>query len=162
MSRAPDHATFISSLRREVSAFVEFIDLLRAEQTCLTRTEIEPLNELARQKAEKVEELGSLAKLRCAFLESHALEATAQGMQAWVHAQAGAEASEVSRLWGKLSQSAADAQHINRLNGTLINNRLSYNREALNALNGITRPMGVYGPDGSTAMRVAHRDFGAA
>lgn len=162
MSRAPDHATFVASLRREVSAYAEFLDLLQREQACLVRSEIDALTGISRQKSDKVEELGSLARLRCAFLESHALSPNAQGMRQWVGAQSGTEADELSSLWDNLSKSAAEAQRINQLNGTLINNRLAYNREALTAFSGITRPMGVYGPDGSTAVRVSQRDFGAA
>ena len=162
MSRAPDHATFVASLRREVSAYAEFLDLLQREQACLVRGEVDPLTGVSRQKSDKVEELGSLARLRCAFLESHALSPNAQGMRKWISAQRGTEAEEVSNLWDNLSKSAAEAQRINQLNGTLINNRLAYNREALTAFTVITRPMGVYGPDGSTAFRVSHRYFGAA
>ncbi len=160
MSRAPDHATFIASLRREVLAFSEFIELLNAEQLCLTRAQIEPLPGIARQKAEKAEALGALARIRCAFLEAHALHANADGMRQWIRSHHDAEATELFGLWERLSEFAADAQRINRTNGTLINNRMAYTREALTALIGLTGPAGEYGRDGSTAVRLAHRDFG--
>lgn len=162
MSRAPDHATFIAALRREVSAFADFIDLLHQEQHCLTQADMDPLAQLARRKEEKVEELNALARLRCAFLESHSLQATAQGMQHWISAQGGARTEEFSALWDRLAKGAAEAQRLNRSNGVLINNRMAFNREALNALSGLTRPQGVYGRDGFTAMGVTHRHFGAA
>ncbi len=160
MSRAPDHATFIASLRREVLVFGEFIELLNAEQERLTQAQVELLSDISRQKAEKAEALGALARLRCAFLEAHALQATADGMRQWIRSQGDAEASELFGLWERLCGFAADAQRINRTNGTIINNRMAYNQEALSALNGLTRSAGVYGRDGSTCIRLAHRDFG--
>jgi flagellar biosynthesis/type III secretory pathway chaperone len=162
MSRAPDHATFVASLRREVSAFGEFIELLGTEQECLVRAQTEPLSDITRRKAEKAEALGTLARLRCAFLESHALEANTQGVRQWISSQNDAQATELLGLWEKLSGFAADAQRINRTNGTLINNRMAYTRDALCALNGLTRSAGVYGRDGSTSVGLNHRDFGAA
>jgi flagellar biosynthesis protein FlgN len=162
MSRAPDHATFVACLRREVSSFDDFITLLRAEQECLTQPEIEPLTDLSRRKTEMVEELSTLARLRCAFLEAQAVEASAQGMRGWMKKLGPAQGGELASLWERLNQNADEAQRLNRINGMLINNRLAFNREALNALSGLTRPQGVYGRDGSTALRVAHRDFGAA
>lgn len=162
MSRAPDHATFVASLRREVSAFSEFIELLGAEQECLVQAQIEPLSDISLRKTEKAEALSALARLRCAFLESHALESNAQGMRQWIASQNDAQAGELVGLWEKLSAFAADAQRINRTNGTLINNRVAYTRDALSALNGLTRYAGVYGRDGSTSIGLAHRDFGAA
>ena len=114
------------------------------------------------RESQKVEELGALARLRCAFLESHALQVSTQGMQTWMQTQSADQAKEFSTLWERLSQGAAEAQRINRSNGSLINSRMAFNREALNALSGLTRPQGVYSRDGSTAVRVAYRDFGAA
>ena len=160
MSRAPDHASFVAGLRREVLEFGEFVVLLDAEQECLTQAQIEPLSEISCQKAEKIQALGSLARLRCAFLEAHAIEPNAEGMRQWIGSHSGEEAAELLGLWEKLSGFAVDAQRINRTNGTLINNRMAYTREALTALNGMTRSAGVYGRDGSTSVRLAHRDFG--
>ncbi|MFN0314241.1 MAG: flagella synthesis protein FlgN [Burkholderiales bacterium] len=162
MSRAPDHATFVASLRREVSAFSEFLELLSAEQECLVRAQTEPLSDITRRKAEKAEALGTFARLRCAFLESHALESNSKGMRQWIASQSDAQAAELRGLWEKLSAFAADAERINRTNGTLINSRMTYTRDALCALNGLTRSTGVYGRDGSTSVGLAHRDFGAA
>lgn len=162
MSRAPDHATFVASLRREVSAFADFIELLHQEQACLTRAEMDPLAQLARRKEDKVEELHALARLRCAFLESHALPSSSEGMQRWIDAQGGEHAGELSGLWQQLSQSAVEAQRLNRSNGLLINNRMVYTREALKALNGYTRSPGIYGRDGFSAFGVTQRNFGAA
>lgn len=162
MSRAPDHTTFVAGLRREVSAYADFIDLLHQEQACLTTADMDPLAQLARKKEDKVEELNALARLRCAFLESHALPATQPGMQQWISTQGDAQASELRDLWEQLAQGAAEAKRLNRSNGLLINNRMTFNREALNALNGLTRSPGVYGRDGFTAVGVTHRTFGAA
>lgn len=161
MSRAPDHATFVAGLRREVSAFADFIDLLRQEQTCLTTAEMDPLSQLTRRKEDKVEELSALARLRCAFLESHALPATSDGMRHWISAQGGAQSQELSDLWQRLAQGADEAQRLNRTNGLLINSRMTHTREALKALNGVTRSPGVYGRDGFAAMGVTQRTFGA-
>lgn len=162
MSRAPDQDTFVAALRREVSAYAEFIALLREEQAHLARAETDPLPDLARRKEEKVEELHALARLRCAFLESHALPANTQGMGRWIDSQGGEGSAELADLWERLAQCAADAQRLNRSNGQIINHRMTFTRGALQALNGFTRPAGVYDRDGFTPLGVTHRHFGAA
>jgi len=161
MSRAPDHATFIAALRREVAAYAEFVALLREEQQHLTQAEIEPIAGLARKKEDKVEELHALARLRRAFLEAHSLQATPSGMEQWIQSQAGGPAKELRDLWEHLSVGADEAKRLNRTNGRIISSRLSHNREALTALSGLTRSVGVYGRDGHTTVGVTHRHFGA-
>lgn len=164
MSRAPDRDTFVAALRCEVSAYEEFIALLREEQACLTRAETDPLPDLARRKEDKVEELNALARLRCAFLESQALPANRQGMHRWLesHQPGAPSAGELTDLWEHLAHNANEAQRLNRSNGKIINHRMTFTRGALQALSGFTRSTGVYDRDGFTPLGVTHRNFGAA
>ena len=159
---AANRIAFVSSLRSELSAFRELHQVLKAEQDCLLRSDVDGLLELTEAKSKHIERLAALAAVRAAYLDSLKLPPDQAGMAKWLSVHAGHERPGLSDAWNQLLSVAAEARAINESNGTLIATRLNHSHAALAALHSAARSLSTYGPDGHTALPAGQRELGRA
>ena len=144
---AASAAVFVAGLRDEHAALVAFTGLLQAEQDALVQGDADRLGELAADKAAKLELLTHLGEQRNCHLASQSLDASAEGMLAWIKRNQGFSAA-VTKIWQALLAQAEKAQQLNNNNGALIASRQQQNRLKLSVLQTAAAPDGVYRADG--------------
>ena len=144
---AASAAVFVAGLQDEQVALVAFTGLLQAEQDALVQGDADRLAELATDKAARIELLTHLGELRSRHLAAQNLNASAEGMQAWLSRNPGFGAA-VRKIWRELLAQAETAHQINHSNGLLIENGLRQNRLKLAVLQTAAAADGVYRPDG--------------
>lgn len=126
----------------------QFLALLKDEQTSLSSGATENLSLISEQKSKCALQLNSLAAERNSFLTSHGLLTDRSGVEAWLDTH---NEDKVSRAaWENTLLLAAEARELNRINGELIKIRLQYNAKALEALQGGSNSLDLYGPDGQS------------
>ena len=126
----------------------QFLALLKDEQTSLSSGATENLSLISEQKSKCALQLNSLAAERNSFLTSHGLLTDRSGVEAWLDTH---NEDKVSRAaWENTLVLAAEARELNRINGELIKIRLQYNAKALEALQGGSNSLDLYGPDGQS------------
>jgi len=159
---APERSAFVSGLRAELSGFRELQQILRAEQECLLRADVDALLKLTEVKSRQIELLNTLATLRAGYLHSLSLDPDRRGMAQWLAAHAGAQKPELAALWQQLLDTATAARVLNDSNGGLIGARLNHNQDALAALRSAARSLSTYGPDGQAQLPAGQRELGRA
>lgn len=144
---AASAANFVTAIQDERVALHAFTELLEAEQDALVQGDADRLAELATQKASQLELLGHLGESRNRYLAAQNLNASADGMLAWLSRNPGFSAA-VKKIWRELLLQAEKAQQINQNVGLLIETRLKQNRLKLSVLQSAASTDGVYRSDG--------------
>jgi flagella synthesis protein FlgN len=157
-----DHARFVEGLRAERESFHALCKILKSEQACLVKSDVDSLLELAPLKSERVDRLQELEQQRSTYLDSIGRGTGQTAMTDWLASQPGAVGAELAQLWDELMLLAAEARALNDINGKLITTRLAHNQAALSALQLSTRVHNIYGPDGQAAIVAGQRDLGHA
>lgn len=140
---------------KEIEAARNLLQLLKQEESCLVKADVEGVAGLTAEKARLAAEMTDLAKRRHGTLKAAGFEATEAGMQEWL---ASAAASDDDRnAWDELLSLAKTGKELNRVNGLLITQHLACNQNALNVLQGNSQSGGVYGPNGQTTTKLGGR-----
>lgn len=148
---------FKSQFQVERDALKAFVTLLENEQASLLGGDTDKLASLVDSKTRAAHELNTLAAARRNGLLSHGARMTAGGIADWLQSHA---ASSVS-LWRDIQQLAEQAQHLNRSNGILIQNRMRHNQQMLSALfTAANSASNLYGPDGQARVSGGGRTLG--
>ena len=134
----------------EAQTVEEFVDLLKLEQSSLSRGDTDKLPKYAEQKLEFAARLNELAAQRNAALAALGLGSDRAGADAWCAKHP--EEEPATRAWATVLALAGEARELNRLNGELIRLRMQYNVKALEALRGGARSLDLYGPDGQATL----------
>lgn len=147
-------------LEAEADAASRFIKLLTLEQVALGAGDTESLMGFVQEKSAVTSELGALASQRNAALAALGLESDRAGVEAWLERQP----SDLTRrdAWLRVVTLAGEARELNRVNGELIQIRMQHTTQALEAMQGATRTLNLYGPDGQPAPVVSRRINDAA
>lgn len=135
---------FAHELAAETAGFHDFILLLQSEQDALVLGEVDKLIELARRKSEQIIRLSQLADGRNRFLAAQGCSDMAQ----WLKRLDADEAAVPAASWKQLLDVASEAQHLNQINGVMIETRLQHNQKALAVLQAAANQTSIYGPDG--------------
>ncbi len=130
-------------LDAETSALQSLLAVLRQEQTLLAAGDVDAHTELLEHKAAQVAELSRLADQRHRALGSMGFPASEAGMQHWLALSPDGTRAE----WAALMSLAHAAHETNRVNGLLLGQLQSRNRQALAAL-GLGAASGLYGASG--------------
>lgn len=149
----------MTSLQQEHQALANLVELMKIEQAHLVASDIDGIAAITEQKAKIVAQVSELAQQRHRALAIAGFAPEEKNMQAWL---ASINQEKVSAAWEQLLSITRAAKELNRVNGILVNKQLSYNQNAINALQGpIQTEQGgnFYGPNGqsttySTARRV--------
>ncbi len=149
---------FKSHFQTERDALKAFVSLLESEQESLLGGDTDKLVPLVESKTKAVHELNTLAASRRNGLLSHGVPVEASsGITDWLQSNA---VSSVP-LWREIQQLAEQAQHLNRSNGLLIQNRLRHNQQMLSALfTAANSANNLYGPDGQARVSGGGRTLG--
>jgi flagella synthesis protein FlgN len=139
-------ADFLQALAAEAEAVQQFVELLKLEQTALTKGSTDMLPELAERKGKLAVHLSGLAVQRNAALAAQGLGADRAGIAAWCAKHPSDKKAD--QAWAMILALAGEARELIRLNGELINIRMQYNSKALEALHGGNSSLDLYGPDG--------------
>jgi flagellar biosynthesis protein FlgN len=145
---AAGDASVLQTIAEEATAVRRFVDLLKLEQTSLSNGSTDDLLDFAEQKSKLATQLNSLAAQRSALLVAQGFSADRTGVDAWCVNHSSEK--EAGATWSSLLSLAADARELNRLNGELIQMRMQYNANALEALRGGRNALDLYGPDGQS------------
>lgn len=145
----------LRTLEAEAEAISRFVELLRLEQAALGNGDTDDLASFARDKNVVSSELALLADQRNATLTGLGLEADRTGIEAWLEAHA--SETRTHKAWSKVIALAGEARELNRVNGKLIQIHLQHNTQALAAIQGASRTLHLYGPDGQTAPFLSQR-----
>lgn len=140
---------FAENLKTELSAFRQFLQTLRDEQDALVKGDTDRLMELARLKTDQVGTLSQLAENRGRLLAAAGLGPDHKGMEAWLERH-DSPSQEIRITWNDLLQLAGTAREISQVNGSMIENRLRHNQQALAVLQSAANQASLYGPDGQT------------
>lgn len=151
----------IANIKAEIEGFAAFCDILQTEQETLIHGEIDQLLSLAKLKSEKVVLLAQLAEARNRFLAGQNLLPDQNGMEILIKmGQFPDPNGDISKSWGKLIDLAKKAQHLNEVNGVMIETKLGNNQQALAVLQSATNQATLYGPDGKTHSAGTGRPLG--
>lgn len=130
-----------SRLSEERNELAAFIALLEREQSLLTSNDASPLMELAEAKSRSTGRLMSLIAARRNFMQADG----GTDMDSWL----GRKMPGALAAWHEILRMAEQAQHLNSVNGELIQVRLRHNQQALSVLhNASSDSAGLYGRDG--------------
>ena len=130
-------------LDAESSALQSLLAVLQQEQTLLSAGDVEAHTGLLEDKATQVAELSRLADERHRALGKLGFPASESGMQHWLALSPDCTRAE----WASLMSLARAAHETNRVNGLLLGQLQSRNRQALAAL-GLGAASGLYGASG--------------
>jgi flagellar biosynthesis/type III secretory pathway chaperone len=144
---AANAANFVAAIRDEREALIAFTGLLEAEQDALVQGDADRVAALAAQKSTQIDLLTHLGSLRSRYLASQNLDASTEGMVAWLRRNPGF-ATAVKKIWQELLALAEKAKQINLNNGALIESRLQQVRTKLTVLHSAANAGGVYRADG--------------
>jgi flagella synthesis protein FlgN len=154
----------LRTVEAESSAVTRFVALLKLEQAALSQGGVDDLVEFANQKSAVANELTLLANQRNTLLAAQGLAADRAGIEAAIAGSIKRQPSDtaLSRLWSQIILLASEAKELNRLNGELIQIRMQHNSQALEAMQGASRTLHLYGPDGQTTPLISRRINDAA
>lgn len=150
----------LRTLTAEADAVLRFVDLLKQEQQTLASGDVDTLTPLISQKNVLATELAELAKQRNTVLAAEGLEPDRTGVEAWCNLHPTKD--KVATAWSRVLSLASEARELNRVNGELIQIRMQHNTQALQALQGASRPLNLYGADGQTVGHSSRRIHDAA
>lgn len=138
-----------AQLDAEAASLQSLLTVLQREQACLVDGDVEAHAGLLEAKAGCVADLSRLADERHRSLKQLGFQASEIGMQHWL-----AQSQEpVRKVWTALLDLVRDAHEANRVNGLLLGQRQSRNRQALTAL-GLGASSGLYGASGQAELAV--------
>jgi flagella synthesis protein FlgN len=158
MSENADSRGLPVHLRAAYELTQRFIELLRTEQHALIAGDVDAVAELARSKADLVEQSIRVAAERDSCLRAAGFPAGQPGMESWVAAHPRAQAG-----WGEYLAGARVARELNRTNGTLIAIRLGRANQALAVLfAGAPDATLTYCADGRTSVAATSRPLASA
>lgn len=147
-------------LEAEADAISRFVELLKLEQAALASGDIDKIVGFTQDKTTLASELTSLSNQRNSTLASLGLEADRAGVEAWCERQP--PNVRARNAWSRILSLASEARELNHVNGGLIQTRMQYNAQALAAMQGASRSLHLYGPDGQTAPLLSGRINDAA
>lgn len=130
-------------LDAEISALQSLLAILRQEQTLLAVGDMDGHAGLLEQKATHVADLSRLADERHRALGNMGFPASESGMRHWLALSPDCTRAE----WAALMSLARAAHETNRVNGLLLGQLQTRNRQALAAL-GLGAASGLYGASG--------------
>lgn len=150
----------LRTLEAESAAITKFVALLKLEQLALGKGAVDDLVDLTQQKNTVANELTLLANQRNSALAAQGLRADRAGIEACIQREP--SNTGLSRTWSQIILLASEAKELNRLNGELIQIRMQHNSQALEAMQGASRTLHLYGPDGQTTPSISRRINDAA
>lgn len=145
---------FIALLVTETQQLAAFISVLENEHQILMDRNLEPLNDIARQKSDHARQLQQLADSRSALLAQANLSFNRQGIETLLD-------GKHLEVWDTYLSLATQARQLNQDNGVLITSQLSSNHQALQTLLAHSDQPTIYGPDGTSRTRPGSRHFGS-
>jgi flagella synthesis protein FlgN len=146
----PDHLPFLGDERTELQAFVS---LLESEQRILTSENTDSLLTLAEEKSKFAHRLTAIISARRKELNDSGFG----DMDTWLSHRAPQSLS----IWHEIRQLAERAQHLNTVNGELIQVRMRHNLQALGVLHSAaSNSAGLYGRDGQPNLSAPRRTLG--
>jgi flagella synthesis protein FlgN len=141
-------------LNDELNALRAFVVLLESEQQSLLNNETDRLLSIAETKSQTAGKLAEMATAR----RKNLLADSSDSMEEWLSRHAPASLP----TWQNIRQLATQAQHINNINGELIQSGLRHNQQALSALQSASQnAAGLYGPDGQPNLASSGRILGS-
>lgn len=157
---AVDMTDLLRTLESEADAVSEFVRLLKLEQVALENGDINDLVGFTQDKTTVSNELTALANQRNTALAGLGLASDRTGIEDWLKGRP----SDIRgrNAWARIVELATEARNLNNLNGTLIQIRMQHNAQALAALQGASRTLNLYGPDGQTEPLLSPRINDAA
>jgi len=150
----------LHTLETEADTVARFVEQLKLEQVALANGDIDKIVGFTQSKSTLTGELTSLANQRNSALASLGLAADRAGIEAWFERHP--PDVRAQNAWSRILSLASEARELNRVNGELIQIRMQHNAQALAAMQGASRSLHLYGPDGQTAPRLSGRINDAA
>lgn len=155
MSTAP----FLDTLRHELEGMHRLSAILAEEFAGLGSADPDVLDQILRRKAAILDDLQDTARSRAAALAAAGVEASATGVESWLHATAGAQGA---KLWTDLLAQTRAVHDLHRTNTALLEGLMRHNRQSLDLLTRLASPDLTYGADGSTSGSFGTRNRGRA
>lgn len=146
---SPEDRTFLHAIADEGDVVQQFVDVLKVEQTALASGDTDVLPELADKKGQLAVQISQLAEQRNAILMTLGSGVDRSGIENWCALHPTERLA--SDAWARILTLASEARELNRLNGELIQLRMSANAKALEALRAGKDSLDLYGPDGQSA-----------
>lgn len=134
----------LAALTVEYAALLKFVALLECEQGMLVDNLTDPLLELSTKKSNEAINLKELAEARRTLLQKNIPQLSADSIHAWL----AKHCPEGLAIWQKILLLAKRSQHLNQINGELIQKKLRHNQQSLAVLSNAVNKANLYGPDG--------------
>lgn len=150
----------LRTLEAEAESVQRFAELLKDEQLALEKGQVDDLITFSERKSDVAAELATLAKQRNLALAAMGMKADRSGIETWLEHEPGDGGAH--RIWSRVVALASEASELNRVNGELIRIRIQSNAQLLAAMQGASRTLHLYGPDGQTAPLLSRRINDAA
>ena len=150
----------LRTLEAEAESVQRFVELLKDEQLALEKGRVDDLMAFSARKSDVAAELATLAKQRNLALTAVGMKADRSGIETWLEREPADH--DARSVWSRVLALASEASELNRVNGELIRIRMQSNAQLLTAMQGASRTLHLYGPNGQTSPLLIRRINDAA
>ncbi|MCB4360858.1 flagella synthesis protein FlgN [Quatrionicoccus australiensis] len=148
-------ADLASITKQEIDLVSGFVALLKKECEALKQANVSPLADLAMEKAQLIEQLNNLERMRATLLGVPDGQDIGAAMARWLESTPGQPG--IAANWKKLMDLAREAKALNNLNSSLVSMHLNQTSELLSALTLQPQKQSLYGSNGQASQLTGSR-----
>ena len=147
-------------LAQECDTARQLMEVLKEEQSHLTKANIDALGSLVARKSALVARMSELSQTRLKALAQAGFAAEEASMPKWLDSPSAILPNKeaIKKTWDELRALARASKELNRTNGLLISTHMSHNQVALQVLQG-NQDGQVYGRNGQTSVQTSRRSL---
>lgn len=136
-----------ASFEREIALTDNLLELLKREQACLVKVDVDAMEGLLNEKSRVLQDINATTQARYQAVAALGFGTDERGLAAWIAAQDAIIQESWSRFQGLIDQ----AKELNRVNGVLINKQFHRNQQVLDTLGRPPSAGQFYGPNGQAS-----------
>lgn len=144
-------AGFASCLNIEKKLFEELVGILKQEESALTQSSFNKLDDFVSKKASLLEQLSQLDFKRNQHFKNNGVALEKKSINQWLEINR-SNNNEIQDLWNELLVLADAARKLNHTNGLIISKYIQHNQRTFVALQCASGNVSLYGPSGQACI----------
>lgn len=144
-------AGFASCLNIEKKLFEELVGILKQEESALTQSSFNKLDDFVSKKASLLEQLSQLDFNRNQHFKNNGVALEKKSINQWLEINR-SNNNEMQNLWNELLVLADTARKLNHTNGLIISKYIQHNQRTFVALQCASGNVSLYGPSGQACI----------
>lgn len=144
-------AGFASCLNIEKKLFEELVGILKQEESALTQSSFNKLDDFVSKKASLLEQLSQLDFKRNQHFKNNGVALEKKSINQWLEINR-SNNNEMQNLWNELLVLADAARKLNHTNGLIISKYIQHNQRTFVALQCASGNVSLYGPSGQACI----------